>query len=88
MKGAHHGQPLCVLRGNRAGRVAGLPFLRGAIFVPCHKLPENRKEKAVAVQEIKTDESYTVIVSDGEKQSTVTVTKDGIRFESEKIIIK
>jgi len=58
--------------------VASLPFLRGTIFLPCHKLPENRKEKAVAVQEIKTDESYTVIVSDGKKQSTVTVTKDGI----------
>lgn len=41
---------------------------------------EKRKEKAVAVKEIKAKDSYTVIVSDGEKQSTLVITSDGIQM--------
>ena len=33
----------------------------------------------MAVKETKTDESYTCIVSDGKKQSTLVMTKEGIQ---------
>ena len=41
---------------------------------------EKRKEKAVAVKEIKAKDSYTVIVSYGKKQSTLVITSDGIQM--------